>query len=235
MARMKNSVLLFLAFLALSGCRSEEAILEEIAAIEPEIERIEEVVEEEKKEPKVREPIEEDEVFCENDWTWEPDAKEVFLAPYEELYARKVYKLTNWGIEFEIPGPSSNYNAFLSKETGKDILWLAPISDAGCLPRGDFFYPSIERANKTDELLYSQREDDFFVQLEDTPFPSFSAQTYREDYLGNGELIGFEFELEGQLYAIKFIRNETASGTESLAQADEDMIMGLLETFKAIE
>lgn len=170
---MKNTLLLiFVLSLGLIACESKPQGYERPDPIQEEA-----LVEEE------MEVLEEDTTpLCENDSTWDESIADSrsFLAPTEELYARKVYLIEDWGIQFEIPGKHSEYNAF---KEGDDKILFSLATDPGCTGRED-------TAN-----AYISRITDYGA----------STSEFREDHLAGNELLSFEFSIDNQTYIIVYL------------------------------
>jgi hypothetical protein len=204
---MKKLILLFLVLsFGLTACAEERPSQREVTL---EVEEEEVIVVEEEIE-------EEEEKLCGEEGTWNDslgDSRK-YLSPTEELYARKVYLMEEWGIEFEIPGQSSEYHAYTEGNT--IIFSLA--QNIECTGVGDAMDPYFK--------YLPEVSDEISIEAETMQFTNFAAAVYREDYLGSTEIVTYEFEINEQWFNAGYIDKKDTS--------DEELMIGILESLEVI-
>lgn len=209
---MKNTLLLFLILsFGLTSCR-EEAPSYRIQEPEPNVEEV--LVLEEAE-------VMEEEALCEEGFIWDEHAAETntLILPFEELYARKVYIIDDWGIKFEIPGQSSDYH-LIRNENG-DLLF-SQSNDPACIQFGDLISPYLK--------IRDESPPDF-MWVKDHEFPNFTALEFHEDYLGSTQIVSLEFQVNEQFYSASYLRFKD----DSKENVQEALILGMLESLSTTE
>lgn len=178
----------------------------EVEPIAEEVLELEEIVEEPE--------LEDAEPICSNQRVWTEAAQDTFthIPPYEELYARKVYEMSDWGVGFEIPGEYSDTHVF--KDEWIDALF-SPNIDPGCVRVGDLMEPYITEVEAT-----SRFEDYEYLGL--VEFKNISADEFAATGVGGRPFTLYQFEFSGAIFHAAALPEDKA------------LLDGILDTFEAL-